>query len=298
MRKLVIFALLFSLMPMQVAQAQTPSMVAAQFTAETCDRMRGAIKDMELALRGTADELAVVQEQIKMAQSGSAANIDKMVAQSLAEVRTLRKKVTWERKLVESQALTPGHAEGYLDRDEPALLAAEKRLDFWTEKETASLSGGAVTVKGPPHFLDDLKFRERELTESRAKLDGEIADLRNEFRNGNCSEVAATGAKKASSTWSGTWTFVGVNGGAVILQQTGAVVQGHLNVRGQNYPTFTLKISGATATGVADVSGGLGTLGNLTLTIFGKRFTGKYLAGGRSYEPDGYCTAGDCLNNR
>ncbi|MBV9973747.1 MAG: hypothetical protein JO135_10480 [Candidatus Eremiobacteraeota bacterium] len=97
-------------------------------------------------------------------------------------------------------------------------------------------------------------------------------------------------------TWSGTWTFVGVNGGAVILQQTGSVVQGHLNVRGQDYPTFTLKISGATATGIADV--GAGGPGPLKLTIFGKRFTGTFSAAGRDWEPDGYCHAGDCLKNR
>ena len=102
--------------------------------------------------------------------------------------------------------------------------------------------------------------------------------------------------KTSGDTWSGTWTFVGVNGGAVILQQTGSVVQGHLNVRGQDYPTFTLQISGATASGIADV--GVGAPGMLKLTIWGKRFSGTLTANGRSYEPDGYCHAGDCLKNR
>jgi hypothetical protein len=285
---------------MQIARAQTPVRVAAEFTREHCDQLQSTIKNMELALQDNTGELKAVQAQIELAQSGSAANVDKMVSQSLAEVRSLRKRLAAERNInIEMRRYEDW--QRLVRRDEEALKTAESRLDFWTERETAALSGGAVTVKGPPQFLDELKSREIELFESRAQLHAKIVDSLKESEAGNCSEVARRnegGASAGTATWSGTWTFVGVNGGALILQQTGSLVQGHLNVRGQNYPTFTLKVSGATATGVADVSGGLGTLGNLTLTIFGRRFTGKYLAGGRSYEPDGYCTAGDCLKNR
>ena len=299
MHKLVVSVLLFALMPAQIAMAQAPSRIAAGFTPEHCDRLQSAIKSMELALQDNAAELKAVQAQITLAQSGSAPNIDKMVAQSLAEVRSLRKRLAVERD-VHIMGLTYVDWQRLIRRDEEALKAAESRLDFWTTAETNSLSGGAVTIKGPPQFLNELNSRENELIDSRAQLHAKIVDSEKDYADGNCSEVARAKAGATSAgtaSWSGTWTLVGVNGGGVLLQQSGSIVTGHmLTLRGRDYPTFTLKISGATATGLADL--GVGSPGNVTLTIFGRRFSGKYSAAGNNYEPDGYCTAGACLNNR
>ena len=293
MHKLTAFGLFLTLVAMPMAHAQTPRRIAA-FTPEHCERLQTAIKNMELALQDNTNELKAVQAQIALAHSGSAADVDKMVAQSLNEVRTLRKKIDAERA-VNIQGRMYDDWQRLLRREDEALKAAEKRLDFWTERESAALSGGVVAPKSPPEFLDELNSREKELFESRAQLHANLSDALKDLASGNCSEVARAGSSGTAS-WSGTWTFVGVNGGAVILQQTGSIVQGHLNVRGQDYPTFTLKISGATASGLADV--GVGAPGQMRLTIFGKRFTGTLSAGGRNYEPDGYCTAGECLNNR
>ena len=326
MRKLTVclFALACTFGPVV---ARTSVQVAAinPVVAEHCQRMENALKDLQRSDQGITDEYAALQGQIDLARSGNVRDIDKIVGQTLAEVRRLRLRIKDEEQLrqmfaqnysiwwevwgtgstaAQATALRPKyeqkiqHWASLEQRDDAELKDAEKRLDYWTQRETESMSGGIVTSTKPPFALSDLKFRQRELLENRVQVQDDIRSLTRTYRAVNCASLAQStkNTKATGDTWSGTWTFVGVNGGAVILQQTGSIVQGHLNVRGQDYPTFTLKVSGATATGLADV--GVGAPGQMTLTIFGKRFTGTLSAAGRSYEPDGYCTAGECLNNR
>ena len=309
-----------------VAIARTDAEVQA-INQEHCQRMQSTLNDMQRQDRGMADEIAALQRQIDLAQSGSAVNIDQMVGQTLAEVRSLRKSVAsdqsayqnlkdnysiwqsvWLNGSTKQQATGAPRYEAaiersgaLLNRDAVALKEAEKRLDYWTQRETEVASGGVVGGKSSSYVLSELKFRQKQLLQDRPQLQRDMRSLQSTIAM-VCSSVASskpTSKSGENETWSGTWSRNEAHGD-MILHQAGDVVSGHFT-----WNDASGKISGL-------VSGPLlsGTFtdnhyqGTYSLTLRGRQFTGSYRGINKdSHGPisgsfSGTCIAGDCLRNR
>ena len=307
-----------------VAAATDPQAIVQ----EHCQRMQSTLNDMQRQDRGMADEIGALQAQIELAQSGSTVNIDKMVGQTLAEVRRLRKTLAFDERVqtglisdhsifrsvwgngstkqmaqskeAEWQA-TLEHYAAISNRDDAALKDAEKRLDYWTQRETEVASGGVVASKAPPFALNDLKFRQKELLQDRPRLQHDIRSLQSTIAS-VCSSIASSKAPSKLSenaTWSGTWARHEINGN-LTLHQTGDLVGGRFDWNGC-CGTLNGLVSGPLLAGSFNE---LHYSGTFELRLAGRQFTGSYRGINKdSHGPisgsfSGTCIAGDCLRNR
>jgi hypothetical protein len=209
------------------------------------------------------EQLKSIAQQIALAQAPSGNAADDLIARGLAETKSLRQKIKSDEQALERlhQSLEKNlenasfisremarydknsidYVTARLRQNRAELVDAQKRVDFWEEKQAEAFTGGAVTYKTPPDFIASLQRRHDALQRERNALSGRLAGLR-------CAESPPASAVPTCSNFTGTW---GTNIGDFHLQGGSGTIMQPSGRPGafEQVGTIAYSVGGSTLTG-------------------------------------------------